>query len=191
MAQFNFDATQVKPDTGRPAPIPVGKYRAVVTNTEMKQTANGAGMYLATEFKIIGGEHDGHTVYTNFNVQNRSEKAQAIGQAQFSALCHAVGVLNVQDTSQLHNRPFEVTVGLEAGGMRPDGNGYYEDRNNITGYFKEKVATQAAPVVPTAPVSAPKADDVPLDWFEANPVTQPARKANSSADSIAPPPWAV
>jgi hypothetical protein len=98
-------------------------------------------------------------------------------------------VLNVQDTSQLHDRPFEVMVGLEAGGLRPDGNGYYEDRNNITGYFKEKVATQAVPVVPTAPVHKP--DDVPLDWFEANPVTQPARKANSSADSVTPPPWAV
>ena len=108
--QFQFDATQVTPNTGKQLPIPVGVYRAMLVKSEIKPTANSAGIYIAAKFKVINGKYNGRSIYTNFNVQHQSEKAQEKGKGQFSALCHAVGILTIQDTSQLHNRPLNITV---------------------------------------------------------------------------------
>ena len=66
--QFQFDATQVTPDAGRQLPISVGVYCAMLVKFEIKPTANGAGIYIAAEFKVIDGKYNGRSIYTNFNV---------------------------------------------------------------------------------------------------------------------------
>ena len=53
-----FNANEVEPMADF-APIPAGKYAAVITNSQMKPTKSGNGSYLELTFQIIEGEHKG------------------------------------------------------------------------------------------------------------------------------------
>lgn len=132
-----FDASTVDPDAGF-EPIPDGEYVAIITESEMKPTSKGTGQYLQVKMEIVDGQHKGRTLFDRFNLQNPSEQAVNIAMRQFSALCHAVNVLRVQDSCQLHNIPFIAKVKCK---KRTD-NG--EWTNEIGGY-KAKSATSSAP----------------------------------------------
>src|ERR1022692_4438296 len=104
-----FDASQVKPDTGR-EPIPAGWYNAIVIGSEVKPTGDGTGTRANIEFKVLDGQFANRIVFNGYNVKNKSPKAEEIGRAQFSSLCHAAWVLNLQSTTQLHNIPVKIKV---------------------------------------------------------------------------------
>ena len=55
MATLNFNANEVEPSKAFD-PIPAGKYIAVITDSEMKETRAGTGRYLQLEFEITDGE---------------------------------------------------------------------------------------------------------------------------------------
>lgn len=62
MANLNgFDARPSGPGRGFD-PIPAGKYLAVITETEMKDTKKGGGQYLQLTFQIIDGPFKGRYV---------------------------------------------------------------------------------------------------------------------------------
>lgn len=132
-----FDASVVPPDTVFD-PIPEGEYVAAITESEMKPTKNGNGQYLQVKLEILDGEHKGRTLFDRFNLQNPSEQAVNIAMRQFSGLCHAVNVIKVQDSCQLHNIPFIAKVKCK---KRAD-NG--EWTNEIGGY-KSKSAVASTP----------------------------------------------
>jgi len=165
MAQFNFDASQITPDTGFLEPIPEGRYTLMMVNSEIKTTKSGTGLILAAEFKVVGGENDGYPIYTNFNIKNDNPKAQQIGLSQLSSVCHAVEILHMQDSSQLHNRILEAYLKIEKGQAKPDGSGSYKDRNAIAAYYRRQAPKASkAPVAPTQESTM----KVPT-WAQANP----------------------
>jgi hypothetical protein len=116
MGNLTFDANQVEPTSFEP--VPVGKYVAAITETEIKQTKAGNGKYIAFTLEILEGDYKGRKVWGNLNIQNPSAKAQQIGLGQLSAICRACGKLNLSDTSELHGVPFIAKIGQE-----PDMNG--------------------------------------------------------------------
>ncbi|MGD9126460.1 MAG: DUF669 domain-containing protein, partial [Planctomycetia bacterium] len=64
MANLNgFDANQVDPSTSFD-PIPAGKYVAVITESEMKDTKSGVGQYLQLTFDIIDGKYKGRKLWS-------------------------------------------------------------------------------------------------------------------------------
>lgn len=128
MAQMSFDATHVAPQKAFEV-IPKGKYLAKMVGSEMKHTKDGTGTYLSAEFEIADGQFVGRKIWTNFTISNRNEKAVEIGQAQFSGLCHACGVMQVQNSEQLHGIPVMASVKIVK-----DKNGQYEDSNDINGF---------------------------------------------------------
>ena len=93
MSDFSFDATQVAPATGTPEPLPVGRYPLAVEVAEKKIGENGWGV--------------------NCNMQHINADAVRIGHEQFSALCHATGVLKPQALSELQNQPFLADVAIK------------------------------------------------------------------------------
>lgn len=109
MAGINFNATQVAPNVGF-APVEKGKYVVIMVNSEFKPTSNGSGKILSISTIVQGGHNHGRSIMFNLNWENASAKAVEIGHGQFSAICHAVNVLHVQDTQQLHNLPFCLEV---------------------------------------------------------------------------------
>lgn len=143
MAIISFNAAEVQPN--QHDLIPAGVYEAVITDSKTQAIKSGAGVGINITFEIISGEHKSRKVWQWINYQHTNQEAQRIGRGELSAICHAVGVLQLQDTAQLHNLPLLITVALD----RKD-----PSRNVIT-RFAPRTATVASPVTPQqTPVSA-------------------------------------
>lgn len=127
MAQLNFDATQVDPQSSFD-PIPAGWYRAIITESELKQTRNGQGQYLQLTLQVLDGQYSGRHLWERLNLMNPSTAAVEIAQKTLSAICHAVGVLTPRDSAELHNKPLQVKVKVKPA------EGEFEARNEISGY---------------------------------------------------------
>lgn len=97
-----FDANQVDPQTEL-EPIPAGKYLAMITESEMKDTKNGDGRYLQFTFQILDGSHKGRFVWARLHLENANQMAVQIAKAELSAICRAVGVMTPRDSCDLHN----------------------------------------------------------------------------------------
>ena len=192
MATLNFNAAQVPVDFGTQDCVPAGWYNVMVDETEMKPTKDGSGAYLQVRFTVLDGQYANRKIFTRMNLQNSNPTAQEIGYKQLSALCHAVNVLQLQDSVQLHGLPLKVKVKI-----RKDSTGQYEDQNEVTAYksINEHVDMQAAPA-PTgfggnaapavAPAAAPQFASPPQQpWAQ-----QPIPQASTQPAQAAIPPWA-
>lgn len=112
MATISFNAAEVQPSSFDA--IPAGVYEAVIANSESKPMKSGNGMGFNFEFEIISGDHKGRKVFSWITFEHRtSPDAQRIGREQLSAICRAVGVTQLNDTTQLHNLPMMITVAID------------------------------------------------------------------------------
>lgn len=212
-APLNFDARTVAPNEAF-EPIPAGWYNGKIVESEMKATANGAGAFLALTIQIMDGQYVNRKVFDRLNLQNQNAVAQEIAYKTLSAICHATGVIQVTDSSQLHGIPMQVKVSLRPAGPGNDGK-MYEANNEVKGYKpvenKPAVAggtpwaggpptTTAAPVA-VAPVAAPpaqaayKVGDV-VNGFQLTPQNTwvPVAAPPAASPATAPagvPPWAM
>lgn len=156
-----FDANAVEPDEGRDfAPLPAGPYEVEITNSEVKDTKNGNGCFLALELTVIGPTNAGRKVWQNITLRNTNAQAEQIGQAQLSALCRSVGILVLNDSDQLFQKMLRVRLGIEPA------SGSYQARNKVTAW-----ETMGTPT--TAPAAA-----------------RPAANSAPATAAKAPPPWA-
>lgn len=106
-----FDANEVDP-AGTYEPIPAGWYEASIISSEVKETKAGNGEYLSLTFSISENESEfsGRMVWCNLNLVNPNPKAVEIARRELSSLCHAVDVLNPEDSSELHGIPLQIKV---------------------------------------------------------------------------------
>lgn len=139
MAKLNINVKEIPQAESREySLLEPGWYGAQITSSEMKDTKSGNGSYLSLEFTILDGAMDGcvgRKVWTNLNLDNPNDKAVEIAYADLSAIGHAVGVLNIDDSEMLHGIPLEISVATEAG---RDG---YADRSVVKGYRAAPGAT--------------------------------------------------
>lgn len=147
MATINFDATTIEPSTGF-APIPTGKYLAVISEDEMKPTRNNNGQYLELTIEIIEGDYKGRKIWARLNLENPNMRAIEIARKELSAICRAVNVLQLTDTTQLLNIPFVLKVGLKKN-KETD-----EMENVINGYEAKADYTPASAPAAPAPQTA-------------------------------------
>jgi hypothetical protein len=148
MASFSFNAADVAPDTSREL-IPAGTYVARISESSYEAMKSGNGHAVKLTLDIIDGPFKNRKLWTQLNVKHINEVAQKIGQQQLSAICHAVGVMNMQDTQQLHNKPLKVRVKI-----RKDDQ--YGDKNEVSGYeaIGQASAGSAMPSAPAAQAPA-------------------------------------
>lgn len=141
MAQLNFDARQVDPQQSF-EPIPAGWYNMMIVESEMKLTSNGQGAYLQLWLKVVDGQYAGRQVFDRLNLQNQNPVAAEIAYKRLSAYCHATGVIQVQDSQQLHGIPLKARVSV-----RTDSTGQYDPSNEIKAvkHINEETGTTAAP----------------------------------------------
>ena len=150
MAIINFNANEVEPSKAFD-PIPAGKYIAVITDSEMKETRAGTGRYLQLEFEITDGEYAGRKLWSRLNIENQNAEAVRMARADLSAICRAVNVLTPNDSIDLHNLPLVIKVHC-----RKDKN-TGEITNDIRGYESKanyKPEPKQAPVTPTTAQTA-------------------------------------
>lgn len=104
-----FNAAEVQPQESF-EPIPVGEYNAMITDSEMKPTKNGQGEYLQLVFEVAEGEYSGRKIWARLNLVNQNQTAVDIAQRELSAICRAVGVMQPQDSTDLHEKPLTIGV---------------------------------------------------------------------------------
>lgn len=143
MANLSFNAANVSPSVVY-APLPAGDYQAIITESETKATKDGQGQYLQLKLQIQGGEFAGRVLFDRLNLWNNNQQSQEIAQRALSAICHAVGILQVGDSQELHNRPLIATVKVKPA------SGNYEANNEIKGYKAAQLATAPAFMPPQA-----------------------------------------
>lgn len=149
---LNFDANQVDP-TPQYGAIPAGEYEVIITESEAKQTSRGDGTYLALTMEIQSGEFQGRKLWDRLNLDNPNQKAVAIAQRTLSQICHATGVLQVKDSSDLHYIPMIAVVKVRPEREDPITGKFYEQSNEIKEY---KAAGGARPKQAAKPPTQPR-----------------------------------
>ena len=151
-----FDAASVEPNAPLEA-LPPGDYVAQILQSEMRVTKAGTGQMLWLDMEVLEGPCKGRHVYDQLNLINPNPTAEEIAQRTLSAICHAVGKLQVADSEELHFQPLLVRVAVKL-------NGY----NEVKGYKPVKqVAAAGMPTAangptPTPPTAAPQVRPAPV-----------------------------
>ena len=109
-----FNAQQYDPTQGGGS-LPVGRHPVIIESSEVKANKANDGGYLQLNLKLIDGPQMGTTGAYRLNLYHSNPQTAEIAHRQLSAICHVIGVFNVQDSQQLHNVPFIVEVGLQKG----------------------------------------------------------------------------
>lgn len=151
-----FDATTVAPREDF-SPLPTGEYSAVIIDSDLKPTKKNDGHYLELTFEVRDAEFRGRRVWARLNLDNPNPKAVEIAQRELSAICHATGVMQVNDSVQLHNKPLMIRVEyVEAGGTR----------TSATNEIKAYKALAAQPALASAPSPQPSNTGAAPPWAQ-------------------------
>lgn len=160
---LNFNAATVAPQQAFEN-LPTGWYVGRVVASEEKSTKAGTGSYLQLEFEIIAPQnYAGRKVWEILNLKNPNATAVEIAYQTLSAICHATGVILLQQPEQLFGIPMDIKIGLS---KPQDG---YEQRNEIKGY--RPMSSAAA----TGAVSAPASTGA--QWQQPAAMAAPAQQA--------------
>ena len=111
MAFINFNAADVDPNQSF-EPIPAGKYLAAIVDSTTKPTKNGAGEYLEIVLEVLEGPYKGRRLWERLTLKHPNDVVVRIASANLSAICHAVAVMTLRDSHELHDIPMTVTVAL-------------------------------------------------------------------------------
>lgn len=126
-----FDATKHEDMQSGFDLLPLGKYLATVTKSDVKKTKDKKGKYISLTFTIQYGKYKGRLIFTNMNIINANPVAVQIAQKELATLCRAIGKASIQDTTELHGIPFILDIGLEK-----DKKGIHPDKNKPVMYEK-------------------------------------------------------
>ena len=139
-----FDATGVDPV--KPLEVlPPGRYPAQIVNSDMRLTKDGMGQYLNLEIDVLEGPYQGRKLFDRLNLVNANSQTVEIAQRTLSAICHATGRLQVQDSEELHLIPFMAVVQVQ-----PPKNGYGES-NKIRYQPLERTVPAPQPAATSTP----------------------------------------
>ena len=152
---FEFDVSEVAPATGSFELLEPGDYRLEASEiSDENVTKDGTGAYVTIKYTVVEGDRQGAQIFANYNIKNKSEKAQEIAWRELSALGHAIGVLAGHSDDLLY-KPFSAKVGVEKGKPKGDGTNY-NDRNRIEKFYPldsgaPPAAAQPAPSLAAIP----------------------------------------
>jgi hypothetical protein len=177
MAQLGatFDATTVEPN--KPYELfPPGRYVVQIVASELRATKDGQGQFLWLELDVLEGQYQGRKMFDRLNLVNANPQTVEIAQRTLSAICHAVGKLQVQDSEELHLIPLVADVRVK----QPKKDDDFGPSNTIR-YLpleQQKPAPSPQPAQPARPATAGPAKPA-----------QPATAATAARPVGMTPPW--
>jgi len=89
--------------------IEEGKYPAVIISSESKETAK-KGHMIVFEIVITAGQHKDTSFTKMINYINENPQAVEIGMREIANIGKALGLTNVSNTVELHNKPLLIEV---------------------------------------------------------------------------------
>lgn len=167
MVAFAFNAQAHTPQYGGGGSnLPPGKYKGVIVDSRQEKNSAGNGGFLALDLTPIEGPLANQKHTDRLNLHNLNPQTVEIANKQMSAYCYVTGEFNLQDTVQLHNKPFYFEIGFQKGheptAEKPEG-GYTEVKAlfDLNGNAPGKAGTSPAPAAAPQPVAAPPAAVAP------------------------------
>lgn len=170
MVQVNFNAQQYSPEYGNDFRqlAPCKKVKVAIVDTNIVATSKGTGQMLVLKIQVFEGPMQGQEQIERLLLWHVNPLTIEIANKKFSAYCHVIGILNVQDTVQLHNRPFLIDVDWQDGQAptqeKPDGGfteikALYDTNGNAPG--KNRGGVQQQGQAPQQPNPTPPATQQP------------------------------
>lgn len=142
----DFDATAIAPSDF--SVLPSGVYKAIISNSEMKQSKSG-DQYLSLTLQIVDGDHNGRLIWHSLNLNHANPQVVDIAQRELSAICHATGKLRIKDSAELHDIP--LLIKLDYVPPKNDGKGgQWPEKNKIKKWEPLNVASKTPPTPATA-----------------------------------------
>ena len=146
--------------------LPNGNYLLQMETADVVEKNQGAAdhsVVVKSTFEVLEPEEfKGRKLFGNYNLKNKSEIAQKIGNEQFQCLLRAIEVPSADDTDELLFRSFMATVGMgkDSKDKNADGTPVYPGKPEIKRYWYPDVGDAPQPGV-TA--SAPPATKAPAN----------------------------
>jgi hypothetical protein len=172
--QNPFNARAVEPSSA-PTPLPPNDYKVMIIDSKIEAVNTGNGGRLRLVCRIIEGEYLNREFNYDLNIYHNNAQTAEIANHALSAVCHVVGVFDIQDSQQLHNIPFIAVITMQKGSSEYndvkgvkylDGTQPGKQKNNAVGAGQPPAAAPAAPPAnggwqtPAAPApAAPVAHD--------------------------------
>lgn len=127
---FNMDIDLNTVEEVSGGAIPAGEYPAQIEEAELKDTKDGTGKYIRTQWSITGEKLQNRKFWFNFNIVNKNEQAVRIGLGQLKSMILASGATTtkVTDASQI--------VGLECLVKLKVVTDSYGESNEVTAFKK-------------------------------------------------------
>ena len=167
---------QYDPDAGTPGTYEVfaaGPQPVEVIESDIVATKAGTGKLLKYKIRITEGDLEDRFIFGQMNMQNPNPIATKIGQEEFRALREVTGVLDPEDTQDLHFKQFIAFVKVTPA------KGDYDAKNEIDWGKTYKIHTDGVEsITPTA------AND---NASPANDNAAPATKATTTKPKAAAP----
>lgn len=135
--QAPFDPNTVEPQTDYEV-LPPGKYPVLIGSAAVQATKAGTGSYIKLDMVVMDGPMKGRHVFDRINIVNQNQQAVEIAMRSLSALCRAIGLMALGDTSQLVNKACIACVKVKG------------EQNEVRTY--EPLTPAAAPGVPQQPM---------------------------------------
>ena len=143
-----YFAAELQPSTQSYELLAPGWYTAIITEGELKTTKAGDGEYIKLRYDITGPTGQGRCVFSNFNIKNKSTKAEEIGRQQLGEMMRAVGLPSVSNTDELINGHLTIKIDV-----RP-ASGEYAAQNEVKGWRSSTGSLPPQPK-PETPAGAP------------------------------------
>lgn len=120
--------------------MPNGDYLAIISESEMKPNKKLTGHYLQLTIEILDENFKGRRIWSRLNLDNPNQTAVDIAERDLADIQLAVGVQNVSDSSELHDKPFMVTLKTKPA------SGVYEATNEVAAYKSSRGADGKMPM---------------------------------------------
>ena len=153
MALLNFDSTNIDTTSDFDV-LPPGWYNVSIEDSDVLDTKAGNGSYIKLKMRVLDGDCANRVIFTNITVSNPNQDAVQIGQKSLAKVCKAVGLPNIQDTQQLHAKPFQARLIVKKDDQYGDSN-EVRDYKPVAGAVPHAAPQQATPAQAAAGGSTP------------------------------------
>jgi hypothetical protein len=90
--------------------IPEGEYEAEIIESHQRDTRAGDGSFIELTFRITSGPFENRQLIDRLNLNNPSVRAVQMARASLAAICRAVGIDSLNDSTELHHLPMQIEV---------------------------------------------------------------------------------
>jgi hypothetical protein len=120
---FHFDASQVEPN--RPyEPLPAGEYRVQIVESNYRENESTGSKYVELVMEVLDGEFTGRKHFERLSLWHDNATVVDIAQRTLSAICRAVGVMQISNTQPLEFKP----LGMKARVTKRKDNGEWQNQ---------------------------------------------------------------